>query len=95
MTRGLLTHSQQAYVLSLNIITHDHTGYALTTIPLVRLTSLIFCIWSILQTTIRLWLTLKTFPNPVLNFCEWFYLQVEACRKLLPKTLVENYGRAI
>lgn len=97
MTRQLLTHSQQAYVLSLSIITHDNTGYVLNTIPLFRLTGLIFLIWSILQTVTRLWLTLKTLVHTAtqaaLSFCETFYLLVNALGgKPWQKTLVGNFG---
>lgn len=93
----LLAHTQEAYVLSLNIITHDHSGYALTPIPLVRLTGLIFLVWSILQTATRLWLTLNTLTliviQAALDFCEAFYLLVNTLGgKPWQKTLAGNYG---
>ena len=102
MNRHIVTHTQQAVVLSLNIITEDNTGISLQTIPLVRMTTIIFVIFSLLQTVSRFWLKIQTLPHTFLNFCEWFYLLVEAVkrqtgygRKPWQKTLAVNYGGAI
>ena len=48
-----LTHTQQAYILSLNIVTQDDTGLRLAVLPLLSLTWLIMAIWSTRQSWSR------------------------------------------
>jgi hypothetical protein len=95
MTRQIVKHTSQAYVLSLNIVTQDDTGLTFSTIPLVRLTGLIFTVYTVLQVINRQWVTAQTLPQAALEFCESFYLFIEACRKPLQKILVVNYQGGI
>jgi len=48
-----LTHTQQAYILSLNIVTQDDTGLRLAVLPLLSLTWLIMAIWLVRQSWSR------------------------------------------
>ncbi len=95
MTRQIVTHTQQAYVLSLNIVTQVDNEFTLSSIPIVRLTRLIFAVYTLLQWFKLQWLIVQGLPHLVkqdaLTFCESFYLLVETCRIPLHKTLAFNY----
>ena len=47
MTRQLVTHTQQAYMLSLNIITQDDTGLSFSVVPIVSFSGLVMLVWRI------------------------------------------------
>ncbi len=82
MSTQLMTHTQQAVILSLNVITQDDTGTKLEPIPLIRLTRIIFMLWSIRQSINRQRLKLATIADGIttnfLNGCEIFYIATNA-----------------
>ncbi len=95
MSKQLIAHTQQAYVLSLNIVTQDDTGLTFSSIPIARITGLIFAVYTLLQWFKLQWLIVFTLPQAIkqdaLILCEAFYLLIETCRKPLQKTLAFNY----
>lgn len=85
MSKALMTHTQRAFVLSINIVTEKDNSFYFSTIPLIRLTPLIFFILSIPTMLNRQY-------EKVLNFCEQFYLLVDTLQKTMLKTMQKTYA---
>ncbi len=97
MTRQIVTHTQQAFVLSLNIVTQANNEFTVSSIPIVRLTTLIMLIWTTLTTINQLHYSLNyrlTIANIVIGIVitsiAWGVLQNSpGCYK----TLLQNLFR--
>ncbi len=83
--------TQTAYILSISVVQCNRGEYALSTIPIARITGLIFTVYTFLQWATHCRVIIQGLPQGALNLCEGFYLLVEACRKPLQKTLAFNY----
>ncbi len=88
--KALIKHTSQAFVLSLNIVTQANNEFTVSSIPIVRLTRLIFTVYTILQWATRQWVTVQRLPQVALNLCEQFYLLVNALQETMLKTMQET-----
>ncbi|MCL4299480.1 MAG: hypothetical protein KJ077_27335 [Anaerolineae bacterium] len=109
MTRTLMTHTQIAVVLSLNIITVSDTGPQIIPLPLVSLTPILLALWSFWQWLDGLVVAAARVAARAVFSLEsaWMGLTLSltlalilawaigwACQKPLSKTLMKNSGSA-
>lgn len=105
MTRTLMTHTQVAIVLSLDIITVSDTGPQIIPLPLITLTPILLALWSFWQWLDRLVVAAARIAAHVVFTLEsaWMGLTLGltlvlilalavgwACQKPSSKTLVKN-----
>ena len=92
MSNQIIEQTQQAYVLTLNVITIDNEQGYLQQIPLFSLTKLIATVWYLMLVFNQVIALKEVVIRDFLTMCEAFYLLVDACGKPLRKTLAVNYG---
>lgn len=70
MSRAIVHSTQIGVTLSLNIIAATDGDTRLLTFPLIRLTSLVFCLWTLWQKAGRFWLELMAWYAALLALVE-------------------------